>query len=87
MISALRRRTQAAERHILYFDVTLSLVTPKPSGWRALMLPAVGGSARVESPGARPSRGVVKRPLRHLDLTITVVWFWDLVDRVRGFIW
>jgi hypothetical protein len=47
----------------------------------------VGGSARAEDTGARPSRGVVKRPLRHLDLTSTLVRFWGRVDTVKVFIW
>ena len=51
-----------------HFDVTLSASV-------------VGGSARAEGTSTRPSRGVVKRPLRHLDLSSTIVRFWDRVDR------
>jgi hypothetical protein len=47
----------------------------------------VGGSARAEDTGARPGRGVVKRPLRNLDLTFTLVRFWGRVDKVKVFIW
>jgi hypothetical protein len=87
-MSPLRRRTHAAERGIRHFDVTFTVwytLVIMPATADAFLV--VGGSARAEDTGARPGRGVVKRPLRHLDLTFTLVRFWGRVDRVTGFIW
>ena len=49
--------------------------------------PVVGGNARADHTDARPSRAVVVKRLRRLDLTFTVVRFLDFVERARRFLW
>jgi hypothetical protein len=85
---ALTGRSNAADRH--YPSLSLSLYRLLH---RIIMLasadvsPVVAADARAERTGARPSRAVVVRRPRRLNLTHTVVRFLDGIKRVRGFLW
>jgi hypothetical protein len=65
---------------IHHFDITLAFVTPKSSCLPALMSPGGGGRCRAERTGARPSRAVMGRRRRRLDLAYTLV---RLLERVE----
>ena len=61
VISALRRRTHAAERRIRHFDVTLPFATPKPSCRQARCFSGGGRQCTGRATSTWPSRGAVKR--------------------------
>jgi hypothetical protein len=72
---------------IRHFDVTLPLLH------RSIMLASadafrwLAAHARAERTGARPSRAVMARRPRRLDLTHTLVRFSERVEGVSGFLW
>jgi hypothetical protein len=47
----------------------------------------VAADARAECTGARPSRAIIARRLRRLNLTHTLVRFLDGIKGGRGFLW
>jgi hypothetical protein len=53
----------------------------------AAISPVVAADARAEHANARPSRAVVARRLRRMDLTFKVVRFLNGIKRERGFLW
>jgi hypothetical protein len=77
-------RTDVIRRFECHFTVCYTQVIRLSS---ADVSPVVAADARAERTGARPSRAVVARRRRRLDLTSTLVRFLADIKSGRGFLW